>query len=144
MTIAKMYGPALQSLSAAEINFTGSTIKCMLCSASYVPDQDTHRYKSSVTNEVSGSGYPTGGAALAGKTVTYNTTTNTVTWDATDPTFAAITIAQIRFAVFYLDTTVAATSPLISYMDFEANYAPTAQSFTITLPGTGICTFTVS
>jgi len=144
MTIAKMYGPALQSLSAAEINFTGGTVRCMLCSASYVPDQDTHRYKSSITNEVSGSGYTARGAALAGKTVTYNTTTNTTTWDANDPTWATTTITQIRFAVFYLDTTVDATSPLISYMDLESNYAPAAQSFTITLPGTGICTFTVS
>lgn len=142
MTIAKMYGPALQSLSAGAINFTGGTVKAALCSATYVPDQDTHQYFDDITNEVSGAGYAA--ATLTSKTVTYNTTTNTVTWDAADPTWAAISVAQIRYIIFYVDTTVASTSPLISYMDFETNYAPSAQSFTVTIPATGICTFTVS
>lgn len=144
MTIAKVYGPALQSLMAGEINFTGSTIKCALTSASYVPDQDTHRYFSSITNEVSGAGYTLGGATLASKTSTYSTTTNTLTIDSADPNWATLSIAQIRFAIFYVSTGVASTSALISYMDFETNYAPSAQAFTVVLPSTGIATFTVA
>lgn len=67
---ASLYGPAYQSLLAAEINFAADTIKAMLCTSSYTPDPLTHRYKSSVTNEVTGTGYTAGGATLASKTVT--------------------------------------------------------------------------
>jgi len=144
MTIAKAYGPGLSSLAAGEINFVGGAAKAMLCSATYAPNQDTHQYKSSVTNEVSGSGYTARGVALTSKTSVYTAGTNTLTLDSADPTWAALSIAQIRFVVFYIDTGTDATSPLISYMDLEANSAPSAQAFTVTLPGTGIITYTAA
>jgi hypothetical protein len=144
MTIAKAYGPALSSLVAGEIDFVGATAKAALTSNTYVPNQDTHQYFDDVTNEVSGSGYTAGGVTLSSKTAAYSSGTNTLTLDAADPTWATVSIAEIRYVVFYIDTGTPATSPLISYMDFEANYAPSAQSFTVTIPGTGIVTLTVA
>lgn len=144
MTIAKMYGPALVSLAAGDIDFTGGTVKCALASASYTPNQDTHDFFNDITNEVSGAGYTAGGVTLAGKTSTYNSSTNTLTLDSNDPTWATLSVAQIRFAIFYVDSGSAATSPLISYMDFEANSAPSSQAVTVVLPSTGIATFTVA
>jgi len=144
MTIAKAYGPALSSLAAGEIDFVGATAKCALTSNSYVPNQDTHQYFSSVTNQVSGAGYTAGGVTLSSKTSVYTAGTNTLTLDSADPTWATLSITEIRYAIFYIDTGTAGTSPLISYMDFEANWAPSAQSFTVTLPGTGIITFTAA
>jgi len=144
MTIATMYGPALASLAAGEIDFVGATVKAALTASTYTPNQDTHDYFNDVTNEVTGSGYTAGGVTLTSKTATYSSGTNTLTLDAADPSWATVSIAEIRFVVFYVDTGTPSTSPLISYMDFEANYAPSAQSFTVTLPGTGICTFTAA
>lgn len=144
MTIAKAYGPGLESLVAGEINFVGANAKCALTSNSYVPNQDTHRYFSSITNQVSGAGYTAGGVALTSKTAVYTAGTNTLTLDSADPTWATVSITEIRYAIFYIDTGTAATSPLISYMDFQANSAPSSQSFTVTLPGTGIITFTAA
>lgn len=63
-----------------EIDFNSDTIKVMLCTSSYTPDLDAHVYKSSVTNEVSGTGYTATGATLTSATVadssgnTYGTT----------------------------------------------------------------------
>lgn len=143
MTIAKVYGPALGSLVAGDIDFAGATVKCALTNATYSPNQDTHEFFDDVTNEVSGSGYTAGGVTLTGKTATYNTSTNTLTLDSSDPTWAALSVPEIRYAVFYVSTGVASTSPLISYMDFESNTAPGGASVTIVLPATGIVTFTV-
>jgi hypothetical protein len=138
VTIAKAYGLVQKSAFNGEIDYDSGTIKCMLCTVSYVPNQDTHQYKDDVTNEVSGTGYTAGGVTLTSKTVNYNTSTNALVLDAADPTWASLTVSGIRIAVFYLDTGTPSTSPLLSYMDFEAGQSPSSESFTIVLPSTGI------
>ncbi|MEY2930158.1 MAG: hypothetical protein RL033_907 [Pseudomonadota bacterium] len=137
MTIAKAYGLAMQSVFNGEIDFDTATVKCMLASSSYTPDQDVHRYKSSITNEVTGTGYTAGGVTLSGKTVTYNTSTNTLTLDANDPVWTASTFTA-RFGIFYVSTGVDATSPLLCYYDFETDQSVVGNSFTIQLPATGL------
>src|SRR5260370_21192542 len=71
---------------AAAVNVApgGDTIKVMLATASYTPDQTNHQFKSSVTNEVAfGSGnYTAGGVALASKTATI--TAHVFTFDSAD------------------------------------------------------------
>ena len=144
MTIAKAYGLGVNALVNGDVDFIGGTVKAALTSNSYVPNQDTHDFFNDVTNEVSGSGYTGGGVALTSKTASYNSGTNTLTLDAADPTWATLSIAEIRYVVFYVDTGDPSTSPLISYMDFETNYAPSAQNFTVNLASTGIITYTVA
>jgi len=144
MTIAKAYGLGLTAALNAEIDFISATVKCALTSNTYVPNQDTHDFFNDITNQVTGAGYTAGGVTLASKTAVYNAGTNTLTLDAADPTWATVSIPEIRYAIFYVDTGTAATSPLISYMDFEANYAPSSQSFTVTLAATGIITYTAA
>lgn len=144
MTIAKVYGPALQSMLNKEVDFDSDTVKCLLTTSSYVPSQDLHRYRSSISNEVTGTNYTTGGVAVSGKTVTYDTSTNTLNLDSADPSFSSVTIASFRYAVFYVDTGNSATSPLLSYLDFEANFAVAAQDLTIVLPATGILQLTAA
>ena len=139
----KVYGLAQQSLANKEIDFDSDTVKVMLCTSSYTPDQDTHRYKSSVTNEVTGTGYTAGGATLASKTVSYDTSTNTLTLDAADPAWSASTITA-RYAVFYVSTGTDATSPLICYADFGADVSSTANTFTLTLNSAGLVTLTAA
>lgn len=135
------YGLAQQSLVNGEIDFDTDTIKVMLCTSAYTPNQDTHRYKSDVTNEVTGTGYTAGGATLASKTVTYTTGTNTLTLDAADPSWATSTITA-RYAVFYKDTGTASTSPLICYWNFGADAVSSAATFTLQINASGILTLT--
>lgn len=141
---AKVYGKALLSLLNKEVDLDSDALKVMLCTSSYTPDQDTHQYKSSVTNEVSGTGYTATGATLGSVTVAYSAGSNTVTLDAADPSWTTSTITA-RYAVFY-DSSPAtdATRPLISYVDFGADVSTTAGTFLITLDAAGIATFTVA
>lgn len=141
---AKQYGLFITSLMNKEIDLDSDTIKCMLCTSSYSPNQDTHQYKSSVTNEVTGTGYTAGGVTLTTKVVAYDTSTNTTKFDADDPSWASSTITA-RYAVFY-DATPGtdATRPLISYVDFGADFSSTAGPFTIILDSAGIATITTA
>lgn len=135
---AKWYGQALVSAFNKEVDLDTDTLKVMLCTSSYIPDQDAHRYKSSVTNEVVGTGYTATGQTLAGVTVTYNASTNTTTMTANTSTWPSSTITA-RYAVIY-DSTPAtdATRPLLCYVDFGADVVSASGAFTITWDVTGI------
>lgn len=116
----------------------------MLCTSAYTPDQDTHQYKSSVTNEASGTGYTAGGATLATATLAYTTGTNTLVLDAVDSAWTGSTITA-RYAVIYDSSPgTDATRPLIAYVDFGADVSTTAGTFTITWDAAGMITVTAA
>jgi hypothetical protein len=142
---AHWYGPALKNLALKKLDLSADTIKVMLCTSTYTPDQD-HEYKSSVTNEVAnGNGYTTGGAALANKALTYDAANNAMKFDADDTVWAASTITA-RYAVIYDETSGGsdATRCLLGYVDFGADVTSTNGNFTITWDATGILRATAS
>lgn len=141
---AFVYGGFLQSLANKEIDLDTDTLKIMLCTSTYTPNQDTHRYKSSVTNEVTGTGYTAGGNTLTSVTVNYTAGTNTLALDAADTSWAASTITA-RYAVIY-DSSPAtdATRPLIAYIDFGADVSSSGAAFNITFDAAGILTITAA
>lgn len=55
----------------APIDLLSDTLKCMLLTNAYTPNLDTHKYKSDLTNEISGTGYTAGGATLGSPALTY-------------------------------------------------------------------------
>ena len=141
---AYWYGYGMAKALAKEVSWTAGGIKAALCTSSYTPAQDTHDYFNDITNEVTGDGYTAGGAALAAPTLTYTGATNVLKLDADDVSWAASTITA-RYAIIYDATTgVAATSPLLLYVDFGQDYTTTGATFTITWSASGIATLTVS
>jgi hypothetical protein len=135
---AKMYGPAMTSAFNKEIDWDSDTIKVMLCTSSYTPNQDTHRYKSDVTNEVTGTGYTAGGATLTTIAPSYASGTNTLTLDANDVSWPNSTIVA-RYAVVYDATpSTDATRPLIGYVDFGQDISTTAGTFSIVWDAAGV------
>lgn len=126
-----------KNIMNGSIDLDTDTIKVALVTSSYSPNQDTHEFFSSVTNEVVGTGYSAGGAALANKAVTEDTTDDEGVFDADDTSWAGSTITA-RAAVLYKDTGNAATSPLIAYVDFGADKSTTSGTFLITWNAEGI------
>lgn len=144
MATGNVYGLFQQSLANKEIDWNSDTIKVMLCTSAYTPNQDTHQYKSDVTNEVTGTGYTAGGATLTSCTSAYTTGTNVQKLDAADTVWTTSTITA-RYAVIY-DATPAtdATRPLIAYIDFVTDQSSVGASFTITWDAAGIVTLTAA
>lgn len=142
---AKLYGNAILKMLNKEIDWDSDTIKVALCTSSYTPNQDTHDYFDDVVaNEITGTGYTAGGATLASKTTNYDAGTNVAKFDAADVNWAASDLTA-RYAILYdAQTGVAATSPLIGYIDFGADADSYSSDFTITWHANGIFTFTVS
>jgi len=142
---AKWYGNALLKALNKEIDWDSDTIKVMLCTNLYEPDQDTHIYKSSVDNEVAnGSGYTTGGETLANKAIDYDGPTNVIKLDGGDVTWSAASITA-RYAIIYDDTPATdAIKPLLAYVDFGADVTSTNGDFKITWDEDGILTITAA
>jgi len=125
------------------IDYLSDTIKVALTTSTYTPNQDTHETFADVTNEVAGTGYSAGGATLAGKTLSYNTSTNVITWDADDVSWPASTITA-RYAIVYKSTGTASTSPLMGWVDFVSDVSTSNQDFRIVWNSNGLYTVTVS
>lgn len=119
------------------------TLKCMLVTATYTPAQNTHQFKSSVTGEVTGTGYTARGNACTTPTATVDGSGN-FTFDANDPA-AWVTSAggftNARRAILYYDTGVDATSVLVGYTDDAgADLGNLAADLQVTFNAVGIFT----
>lgn len=141
---AKLYGQVFVSAFNKEIDWDTDSVKAMLCTATYVPDQDVHRYKSSVTGECTGTGYTAGGIVVPTRTApAYDGATNVTKLNCGTLAFGTLTVTGIRYVVFYVATAGDATSALISFMDLEVAQSPSAAPFNVTMAN-GVAAFTAA
>ena len=117
-----MYVKALGNAFKKKIDFINDEIKVMLCTSSYTPNQDTHEFKSDITNEIEAEGYTAGGEILTGRNISYNATENTMTLDGADTVFGPATIPSARYAIIYNnEESLDSAKVLIGYIDFGEN-----------------------
>jgi hypothetical protein len=132
----KWYGQGLMKALTGNIDFDTDTFKVMVCTSTYVPNQDTHVFRSDVTNEVAPSGtYAAGGISLGAATVTYDGASNEIriTWGSVSATGATITG---RVAVIYKARGGAASADeLVGYFVEAADVVAVNGTYTVTLPG---------
>ena len=141
---AKFFGKFFVSLCNKEIDLDSDSLKLLLVNSSYTPNQDTHQYKSDVSNEVTGTGYTAGGATVSSVTVSYNSGTNTLSFDAADVTWATASITA-RYGILYDASPGSdATRPLIGYIDFGGDVTSTGADFTVVWDDAGIGSVTVA
>lgn len=137
------YGQADLRAYSGGFNLLTDTIKALLTTSAHVPNQDTHVYRSDLTNEVTGTGYTAGGATLANKTLTYTAATNVTMFDADDVTWPNSTITARNYHV-YKDTGTPTTSPLIAYGIQDADIGSVNGTLSLPWPVSGIFTNTAT
>lgn len=141
----KWYGLALSAAFNKEIDFLDDTIKGLITTNTYSPNQDTHDYHNDITNEVTGTNYTAGGTALANKVMTYTGATNVTKFDADDLVWSNSTIANARICVIYDDTpATSATKPLLWYIVNDSDVSTSAGPLTVAFDTAGIATATAS
>ncbi len=111
----EIYNNARVLAGTGALDLSTGNIRCLLVTSTYTPNLDTHNWLSDITNEVTGNGY-------ARQTLTYGTVTrfalDTVTdrarfkSDNVEFTASGGSITARR-AIFFKDTGVAGTSPLL-------------------------------
>ena len=115
------------------VDLEADTIKTMLLTATHSFTAANNVKGDIVANEISGTGYTTGGETLAGKAVTQAATTK---WDATDESWTSASFTAAH-AVIY-DSTV--SDNLIASIDFGGNQTVSSGTFTIQWDANGIIT----
>jgi len=86
-------------------------------------------------NEVSGTGYTSGGAALTSTTISQSPT-ETLMWDAADTSWTTSTITNARCGLAYADAL--AGNNAICLIDFAGDFSTVAGTFLITWAAGGI------
>lgn len=124
-----IYNSCIDDMARNAIDFDTDSFKVMLVTASYSPDKDAHLKRSSVTNEISGTGYTAGGVS-APVTVTKDTANDKVTIEFAAVSWASSTITA-RGAVYYKSTGNAANDCLVAYNDFGSNITTSNGTFSL-------------
>jgi hypothetical protein len=126
-----IYNSAIDDMARGAIDFDTDSFKAMLVTSTYVPNKDTDLKRSAVTNEVTGTGYTTGGVASV-VTVTKDTANDKVTLQFGAVSWASSTITA-RACVYYKSRGGASSADeLVAYCDFGSDVSSTGGTFSIT------------
>jgi len=125
-----IYNSAVDDMARGAIDFDADTFKVMLVTSAYSPNKDTDLKRSSVTNEVSGTGYTAGGISVP-VTVTKDTANDKVTIQFAAGSWTSSTITA-RGAVYYKSRGgLASADELVAYNDFNSNITTSNGTFSL-------------
>jgi hypothetical protein len=132
-----IYGPflrdAITNAKAFALN-ASDTVTWQFVSDTYTPDFNVHDEEVDITNEVTGTGYTTGGENLVSPT--FAISSGFATFDGTDVSLAGTTLSGVRGMVFF-DNTLAG-DPLLAAVTFGADYSTSSGTFSVTFSASGI------
>ena len=127
------------------VDLSLTTNKWALFTNSVTPDFDASaanaQYGAGVwaSNEVSGTGYTAGGAAVASPTLT--SSSGVITYDQADTSWSSSTITNARGTLLYADAL--AGNNAICAVNFGADYSTSNGTFLITWNASGVFTIDV-
>lgn len=142
--VNKWFGSAMLQAFDKEIDYLADNITVTLHTSSYTIDQDVHDYQNDLTNELgTANGYTAGGQNMGSKTNDYTSGTNVNAFKAADVVWTASGTLTARKAVV-ADTTpgTAATNPLMTYHESDADISATDAAWTFDIPAGGFATIT--
>lgn len=139
ITGSGMYGLTLEKMfnNGAAIDLEAEDNKVAMVEDGYTPNFDTHDFFNDLTNEVSGTGYTTGGVAITSTEITIGApAAGKLKWAGGNTSWTSSTIPNAMAAVLYCDSV--ASDPLIILVDFVTAASTTAGTFAITWHADGI------
>lgn len=115
------------------INLMTDSIYMVLLTSAYTPSVGHTSYSNVSANEVpNGSGYTTGGAALASKNISVETINNRAYFTAANVNWSASTITAAFAALLKrVGGSPSGTDPLIGIYDFGGNKSSSSGNFTL-------------
>jgi len=142
--VSKWASKTLQAaLSGVAIDLNGgATVKAVPLTSVYTFDQDAHDFANDLTGEIA-----TGGLnrkTLTGCAVSYNTTTNVISWTFNPYTWPTVTTTALRQVAYILDTGTDSTSRIIKVDTYDVDKTASGNDVTVTAAAGGAATVTVS
>lgn len=125
-----IYTSFFDDMARGAIDIDTDSFKCLLTTSTYVPNKDTHTKRSDVTNEVSGTGYTTGGTAVT-MTITKDTVNDRLDIAISDPSWASSTITARQAVVYKSRGGASSADELVCVADFGSDVTSTNGTFTV-------------
>lgn len=118
------YTSGLRDVADRTIDLVGDTLKLILVTSAYTPDKD-HAFASSLTNELSGTGYTGGFNGSGRKTAGSKSWSTDTVNDRVEFTFGGVTWTTInagnpKYAILVKEITNDAATRLIGYLDLAS------------------------
>jgi hypothetical protein len=133
-----IYNRLKYNLAKKLVDLSTDTIKVVLLNNSHTFNPDHNVLTDINTNEISGTGYTTGGVALTGQTVTQDDTNDLMKFDANDSSWTSATFSAYHAAL----NNVTASNNLVGSIDFGGVKSVTAGTFLIQWSANGIVRLT--
>lgn len=127
-----IYDSFFGDIYGANIAVNSDTFKCMLVTSTYTPNKGTHDRRNDITNEVSGTGYTSGGTTCT-VSGALDTTNHRYDVTITGPSFATATITARAMIVYKSRGGASSADELVAYIDFGSDVSSTAATFAITV-----------
>lgn len=125
-----IYNSCLGDLANNNVDFGADTFKMMLVTSTYTPNKDTHDRRDDVTNEVTGTGYSTGGATTA-VTVTADDANDKLVIEFAATSWASSTITARGAVVYKSRGGASSADELIFYNDFGSDVSSAGGTFSV-------------
>lgn len=125
-----IYNSFLEDLARGAIDLDTDTFKAMLVTSSYAEDKDAHLKRSSVTNEVTGTGYTAGGTACA-ITVTKDTANDRLDVTLGAVSWSTATITARKLVIYKSRGGASSADELVAVNDFGSDVVSTAGTFSV-------------
>ena len=126
-----IYSSFLRDLVTGAVDADTDTFKAMLTTSTYTESKSGHSKRSSVTNEVTGTGYTAGGAACAVTVSAVDTVNNRFTITLGSVSWASSTITARKLVVYKSRGGASTADELVACVDFGADVTSTANTLTV-------------
>jgi hypothetical protein len=115
-----IYNSFWEDLARGAIDLDTDTFKVMLTTSTYTEDKDSHLKRSSVTNEVTGTGYTAGGASTT-VTVTKDTANDRLDVTIGAASWSTATITARKAVIYKSRGGASSADELVAVIDFGSD-----------------------
>lgn len=127
-----VYTSCFRDSLVGNVNFGSDSFKMMLVSGSYTPSKN-HSKRSDITNEISGTGYSSGGNTATPTVGSVNTSTNSVSVTFTVTTWTSATFTANGGVIYKARGGSSSADELVMFVDFGQALSITAGDFAVTV-----------
>ena len=127
-----VYNSCIRDAVVGNIDFDTDTFKMLLVTSSYSASK-SHAKRSDITNEVSGTGYTSGGNACSVSVAAVDNTNNDVEISFTVTSWTSATITARAGVIYKSRGGASSADELVGYVDFGSDVSSTNGNFAVTV-----------
>ena len=127
-----VYNSCIRDAVVGNIDFDTDTFKMLLVTSTYTASK-SHDKRDDITNEVTGTGYTTGGNACSVSVAATDNTNNDVEISFTVTSWTSATITARAGVIYKSRGGASSADELVGYVDFGSDVSSTNGTFAVTV-----------